>query len=84
MSEEDSLGTVDVQITDLIILVIFFSSNCSRLYYLMNHVQSMQQGDPAWIGYIYAFSIFVGVVGILYFSLCFSLSLSLSLSLSYI
>ncbi|XVF00519.1 hypothetical protein REPUB_Repub04eG0008000 [Reevesia pubescens] len=21
----------------------------------------MQQGDPAWIGYIYAFSIFVGV-----------------------
>ncbi|KAJ4703014.1 ABC transporter C family member 2-like [Melia azedarach] len=25
-------------------------------------LQSMQQGDPAWIGYIYAFSIFVGVV----------------------
>ncbi|KAK9267317.1 hypothetical protein L1049_009740 [Liquidambar formosana] len=24
-------------------------------------LQSMQQGDPAWIGYIYAFSIFVGV-----------------------
>ncbi|GAB2280789.1 Multidrug resistance-associated protein 1, partial [Dionaea muscipula] len=23
---------------------------------------SMQRGDPAWIGYIYAFSIFVGVV----------------------
>ncbi|XP_073129277.1 ABC transporter C family member 2-like isoform X2 [Henckelia pumila] len=23
---------------------------------------SMQQGDPAWIGYVYAFSIFVGVV----------------------
>lgn len=22
----------------------------------------MQQGDPAWIGYIYAFCIFVGVV----------------------
>ncbi|KAJ4703013.1 ABC transporter C family member 2-like [Melia azedarach] len=25
-------------------------------------LQSMQRGDPAWIGYIYAFSIFVGVV----------------------
>ncbi|XP_051128280.1 ABC transporter C family member 2-like isoform X2 [Andrographis paniculata] len=25
-------------------------------------LQSMQQGDPAWIGYIYAFSIFLGVV----------------------
>ncbi|KDP34963.1 hypothetical protein JCGZ_09251 [Jatropha curcas] len=25
-------------------------------------LQSMQQGDPAWIGYVYAFSIFVGVV----------------------
>ncbi|XP_047948390.1 ABC transporter C family member 2-like [Salvia hispanica] len=25
-------------------------------------LQSMQQGDPAWIGYIYAFLIFVGVV----------------------
>ncbi|OMO92327.1 hypothetical protein COLO4_17671 [Corchorus olitorius] len=24
-------------------------------------LQSMQQGDPAWIGYVYAFSIFVGV-----------------------
>ncbi|KAG4114413.1 hypothetical protein ERO13_D12G045100v2 [Gossypium hirsutum] len=24
-------------------------------------LQSMQEGDPAWIGYIYAFSIFVGV-----------------------
>uniref|UniRef100_A0A5B6ZCK4 ABC-type xenobiotic transporter n=1 Tax=Davidia involucrata TaxID=16924 RepID=A0A5B6ZCK4_DAVIN len=30
---------------------------------ILNHLlQSMQQGDPAWIGYIYAFSIFVGVV----------------------
>ncbi|KAJ4703009.1 ABC transporter C family member 2-like [Melia azedarach] len=29
---------------------------------LLNHLlQSMQQGDPAWIGYIYAFSIFLGV-----------------------
>ncbi|KAB1222717.1 ABC transporter C family member 2 [Morella rubra] len=29
---------------------------------LLNHLlQSMQRGDPAWIGYIYAFSIFVGV-----------------------
>ncbi|XP_009629577.1 ABC transporter C family member 2-like [Nicotiana tomentosiformis] len=25
-------------------------------------LQSMQRGDPAWIGYIYAFTIFVGVV----------------------
>lgn len=25
----------------------------------------MQRGDPAWIGYMYAFSIFVGVVWIL-------------------
>ncbi|KAG9145185.1 hypothetical protein Leryth_008965 [Lithospermum erythrorhizon] len=25
-------------------------------------LQSMQRGDPAWIGYIYAFSIFLGVV----------------------
>lgn len=25
----------------------------------------MQRGDPAWIGYIYAFSIFIGVVRIL-------------------
>lgn len=25
-------------------------------------LQSMQRGDPAWIGYIYAFAIFVGVV----------------------
>ncbi|KAL3643736.1 Canalicular multispecific organic anion transporter 1 [Castilleja foliolosa] len=25
-------------------------------------LESMQRGDPAWIGYIYAFSIFVGVV----------------------
>ncbi|XP_030512712.1 ABC transporter C family member 12-like isoform X9 [Rhodamnia argentea] len=30
---------------------------------LLNHLlQSMQRGDPAWIGYIYAFSIFVGVL----------------------
>ncbi|XP_010683162.1 ABC transporter C family member 2 isoform X1 [Beta vulgaris subsp. vulgaris] len=29
---------------------------------LNNLLKSMQQGDPAWIGYIYAFSIFVGVV----------------------
>ncbi|XP_050287870.1 ABC transporter C family member 2-like isoform X2 [Quercus robur] len=29
---------------------------------LNNLLQSMQRGDPAWIGYIYAFSIFVGVV----------------------
>ncbi|KAJ4703002.1 ABC transporter C family member 2-like [Melia azedarach] len=29
---------------------------------LLNHLlQSMQQGDPDWIGYIYAFSIFLGV-----------------------
>ncbi|KAM3748774.1 hypothetical protein ACB098_05G133800 [Castanea mollissima] len=29
---------------------------------LLNHLlQSMQRGDPAWIGYIYAFSIFAGV-----------------------
>ncbi|GLT67384.1 hypothetical protein SLA2020_396980 [Shorea laevis] len=34
---------------------------------VLNHLlQSMQQGDPAWIGYIYAFSIFAGVaVGVL-------------------
>lgn len=31
--------------------------------FFFNYVlQSMQQGDPAWMGYIYAFSIFVGVV----------------------
>ncbi|KAL0305440.1 UNVERIFIED_CONTAM: ABC transporter C family member 2 [Sesamum radiatum] len=30
---------------------------------ILNYLlQSMQRGDPAWIGYIYAFSIFVGVV----------------------
>ncbi|KAM7258623.1 hypothetical protein ACFE04_014364 [Oxalis oulophora] len=30
-------------------------------------LQSMQKGEPAWIGYIYAFSIFVGVVlGVLF------------------
>ncbi|KAI9198325.1 hypothetical protein LWI28_013908 [Acer negundo] len=29
---------------------------------LLNHLlQSMQRGDPTWIGYIYAFSIFIGV-----------------------
>ncbi|THG21569.1 hypothetical protein TEA_007943 [Camellia sinensis var. sinensis] len=29
---------------------------------LLNHLlQSMERGDPAWVGYIYAFSIFVGV-----------------------
>lgn len=29
---------------------------------LLNHLlQSMQRGDPAWIGYIYAFLIFIGV-----------------------
>ncbi|CAJ1958713.1 unnamed protein product [Sphenostylis stenocarpa] len=29
---------------------------------LLNHLlASMQRGDPSWIGYIYAFSIFVGV-----------------------
>ncbi|KAL6991625.1 Multidrug resistance-associated protein 9 [Sarracenia purpurea var. burkii] len=34
---------------------------------LLNHLlQSMERGDPAWIGYIYAFSIFIGVsVGVL-------------------
>ncbi|KAK4782038.1 hypothetical protein SAY86_016140 [Trapa natans] len=34
---------------------------------LLNHLlKSMQQGDPAWIGYFYAFSIFIGVsVGVL-------------------
>ncbi|KAG5033435.1 hypothetical protein JHK85_017417 [Glycine max] len=34
---------------------------------LLNHLlDSMQRGDPSWIGYIYAFSIFVGVaVGVL-------------------
>ncbi|XP_052179623.1 ABC transporter C family member 12-like isoform X3 [Diospyros lotus] len=33
----------------------------------LNHLlQSMERGDPAWIGYIYAFSIFVGLtVGVL-------------------
>lgn len=25
-------------------------------------LQSLQRGDPSWIGYVYAFSIFVGVV----------------------
>ncbi|KAJ6728190.1 ABC TRANSPORTER C FAMILY MEMBER 1 [Salix koriyanagi] len=25
-------------------------------------LKSMQEGDPAWIGYVYAFSIFAGVV----------------------
>ncbi|RXH98903.1 hypothetical protein DVH24_011228 [Malus domestica] len=31
---------------------------------ILNHLlQSMQRGDPAWIGHIYAFSIFAGVVG---------------------
>ncbi|KAM1350686.1 hypothetical protein ACFX14_004730 [Malus domestica] len=31
---------------------------------ILNHLlQSMQRGDPAWIGYIYAFLIFAGVVG---------------------
>ncbi|KAL8468610.1 hypothetical protein ACS0TY_031707 [Phlomoides rotata] len=29
---------------------------------LSSLLESMQRGDPAWIGYIYAFSIFVGVV----------------------
>lgn len=29
---------------------------------LSSLLTSMQQGDPAWIGYVYAFSIFVGVV----------------------
>ncbi|XP_050221778.1 ABC transporter C family member 2-like [Mercurialis annua] len=35
---------------------------------LLNQLlKSMQEGDPAWIGYIYAFSIFVGVVfGVLF------------------
>ncbi|ESQ33830.1 hypothetical protein EUTSA_v10006558mg [Eutrema salsugineum] len=28
---------------------------------LSNLLQSMQKGDPAWVGYVYAFSIFVGV-----------------------
>ncbi|KAJ0082016.1 hypothetical protein Patl1_11255 [Pistacia atlantica] len=34
---------------------------------LLNHLlQSMQRGDPAWIGYVYAFLIFVGVsIGVL-------------------
>ncbi|KAL2337305.1 hypothetical protein Fmac_011751 [Flemingia macrophylla] len=34
---------------------------------LLNHLlDSMQRGDPSWVGYIYAFSIFVGVtVGVL-------------------
>ncbi|KAL5716112.1 Canalicular multispecific organic anion transporter 1 [Ranunculus cassubicifolius] len=35
---------------------------------ILNYLlQSMQQGEPAWIGYIYAFSIFAGVVlGVLF------------------
>ncbi|KAL2347674.1 hypothetical protein Fmac_001674 [Flemingia macrophylla] len=33
---------------------------------LLNHLlDSMQRGDPSWVGYIYAFSIFVGVIGAL-------------------
>lgn len=28
--------------------------------------QSMQRGDPAWIGYVYAVAIFIGVVWLLY------------------
>ena len=36
-------------------------------------LQSMQQGDPAWVGYIYAFSIFLGVVRLLILSFLFSL-----------
>ncbi|THG04306.1 hypothetical protein TEA_014856 [Camellia sinensis var. sinensis] len=33
---------------------------------LLNHLlQSMERGDPAWVGYIYAFSIFVGVTFII-------------------
>lgn len=41
----------------VIINVSWIPSFCGVLI-----LQSMQQGDPAWIGYIYAFSIFVGVV----------------------
>lgn len=40
-------------------------------------LQSMQQGDPAWIGYIYAFSIFVGVVLFLsvgFYNYCYNTS----------
>ncbi|KAF5194274.1 Abc transporter c family member 2-like [Thalictrum thalictroides] len=35
---------------------------------ILNHLlKSMQEGDPAWIGYIYAFTIFVGVgLGVLF------------------
>ncbi|CAH2034504.1 unnamed protein product [Thlaspi arvense] len=29
---------------------------------LSNLLQSMQEGDPAWVGYVYAFLIFVGVI----------------------
>ncbi|XP_062014646.1 ABC transporter C family member 12-like [Rosa rugosa] len=40
---------------------------------LLNHLlQSMQRGDPAWIGYIYAFLIFIGVsFGVLPASQCY-------------
>lgn len=41
-------------------LLLFF--DVVYLYHLMTYLQSMQQDGPAWIGYIYAFSIFVGVV----------------------
>jgi len=39
----------------------FFKFFCFKLNVVCN-LQSMQRGDPAWIGYIIAFSIFVGVV----------------------
>ncbi|KAK2998796.1 hypothetical protein RJ639_023994, partial [Escallonia herrerae] len=33
---------------------------------MLNHLlQSLERGDPAWIGYVYAFSIFVGVIPVL-------------------
>ena len=39
-----------------------------RLWRFVFFWQSMPKGDPSWNGYIYAFSIFAGVVRIIFFS----------------
>ncbi|KAK3022451.1 hypothetical protein RJ639_047588, partial [Escallonia herrerae] len=39
---------------------------------MLNHLlQSLERGDPAWIGYVYAFSIFVGVIPVLKLTLSY-------------
>lgn len=46
----------------LVATCLWFQILMHMVYFHASCLQSMQRGDPSWVGYIYAFFIFVGVV----------------------